>query len=108
MRTLLLDQGAQGSAVGHVDHMRPVCDLVAGCIGITVHSDGFHAEALQGDDDFLAEFAAAEEHDAGGGRGERGAEFHGEGFQKKLFATELTECTEENQGINLTEQDCMV
>ncbi|BBP05083.1 hypothetical protein TPL01_09670 [Sulfuriferula plumbiphila] len=72
--------------------------LVAGGVGVAVHSDGFHAQALQGDDDLLAEFTAAEEHDAGGGGGERSAEFHGMGFQKKFFATEVAEYTGENQG----------
>ncbi len=71
MRPFLLDQRAQRGAVGHVDDMRAMRHLMAGRIGVAVHRDDFDAQALQGDDDFLAEFAAAEQHDAGGG-GESG------------------------------------
>ncbi len=74
MRFLLFDQRAKCSAVRHVDHMRAMRDLVSGCVGIAIHRDGFHAEALQCDDDFLAQLAAAEQHDAGSGRSERRAD----------------------------------
>ena len=51
-------------------------DLVAGGVRVAIHGNRFHAQALQGDEDFLAEFAGAEQHHAQGGGGKRGAEFH--------------------------------
>ncbi|MEA3220435.1 MAG: hypothetical protein OZX49_01543 [Immundisolibacter sp.] len=71
-RPLALDQRPQRGAVGHVDHMRAVRHLLAGRVRIAVHRDGLHAQALQGDDDFLAELAGAQQHDAGGIGGKRG------------------------------------
>ena len=68
IRSFLFDQAFQRDRVAHGDHMGAMRDLVAGRVGVTVHGDGFHAQALQRDDDFLAEFAAAQKHDAGGGR----------------------------------------
>ncbi len=76
VRPLLLDQALQRGGVGHRDHVRAVRDLVARRVRVAVDGDGFHAQALQRDDDFLAEFAAAEQHDAGGGRGQRCADVH--------------------------------
>jgi hypothetical protein len=46
--------------------MRAVRDLVTGGVGIAIDRDRLHAQALQGDDDFFAEFAGAEQHDARG------------------------------------------
>ena len=60
--------------VGHRDDVRAVRDLMAGRVRVAVDGDGLDAESLQRDDHFLAELAAAEQHHAGGGRGERGAE----------------------------------
>ena len=68
---LLLDQPLQRGGIGHRDHVRAMRDLVARRVGVAVDGDRFHAQALQRDDDFLAEFAAAQQHDAGGG-GESG------------------------------------
>jgi hypothetical protein len=62
MRALLLDQRAQGGAVGHVDHVAAMRDLMTRRIRITVDRDHFHAEALQRDDHFLAQFARAQQH----------------------------------------------
>ena len=76
VRLFLLHQRAQGRAVGHVDDMGAVRHLMAGRIGVAIHRDDFHAQALQGDDHFLAQFAAAEQHDAGGGGAQWGADFH--------------------------------
>jgi len=59
-------------------------DLMTGRVGVTIHCDGFHAQALQRDDDFLAQLAAAEQHDAGCGRSERRAE--GERFHLSRHA----------------------
>jgi hypothetical protein len=47
--------------------MRAVRYLMARCICVTVYGDHFHAQALQGDDDFFAEFTTAQQHDFGGG-----------------------------------------
>jgi hypothetical protein len=52
-------------------------NLMAGSVFVTVDSDYFDPQALQGDDHFLAEFAGTEQHDAGGRGGERGADLHG-------------------------------
>ena len=76
MRFFLFDQRTQRLGVGHVDDVGAVRHLLAGGIGIAVDGDHFHAQALQRDDDFLAEFACAEQHDPGGGWRERRAEFH--------------------------------
>ncbi len=64
MRLLLLDERAQRDAVGHVDHVRAMRDLVARRVRVAVDGDHFDAEPLQRDDDFLAQFASAEQHDA--------------------------------------------
>ena len=77
MRTLLLDKARQRGPVGHRDDVRAVRDLVPRRVRIAIDGDRLDAEPLQRDDDFLAELAAAEQHDAGGGRGERGADVHG-------------------------------
>ena len=64
VRLFLFDQRAQCRAVRHVDDMGAMRDLMSRRIGVTIHRDGFHAEALQRDDDFLAQLAAAEQHDS--------------------------------------------
>ena len=66
----------QGGPVGHRNDVGTVGDLMARCVLIAVDGDHFDAEALQGDDHFLAEFAVAEKHDAQGAGGKRGANFH--------------------------------
>jgi hypothetical protein len=77
LRSFLLDQTAQRGAVGHVDHVRPMRDLLAGGIGVAIDGDHLDAEPLQRDDHFLAEFAGAEQHDAQGAGGQRGTNLHG-------------------------------
>lgn len=74
VRLLGLDQRAQRGRVGHVDHVRAMRDLVAGRVRVAIDGDHFDAEALQRDDDFLAEFAGAQQHDARGGGRERRTE----------------------------------
>ncbi len=76
MRALLLDQGAQGLGVGHVDDMGAVGDLLGGGVGVAVHRDGLHAQPLKLDDHFLAQLAGAQQHHPDGGRRQRGAEDH--------------------------------
>ena len=72
VRALLLDERAQRLGVGHVDDVGAVRDLLRRRVGVAVDDDGLDAEALQFDDDFLAELAAAEKHDAeSGGRKRR-------------------------------------
>ncbi len=58
MRALLENEIAHGFGVGHVDHVRAVSNLLARRIGVAVDGDRLDAEALQLDDDFLAELAA--------------------------------------------------
>ena len=81
MRAFLLDQRAQRGAVGHVDHVRAMRDLMTRRIRITVDGDHFDAQPLQRDDHFLAELAGAEQHDARGGfrkgRADPLADLHG-------------------------------
>ena len=77
MRLFLLDQLAQRGAVGHRNDVGAMGDLMAGGVCVAVDGDDFDAEPLQRDDDFLAEFAGAEQHDAQGGGGKRGADLHG-------------------------------
>ena len=71
-----LHQGPQRPAVGHVDDMGAVGHLLAGRVGVAVHRHHFHSQALQCDDDFLAELAGAQQHDAGGAGGKRCADTH--------------------------------
>jgi hypothetical protein len=73
----LLDQRAQRGAVGHVDHVRAMRDLLAGSIGVAIDGDHLDAESLQRDDHFLAELAGAQQHDAQGAGGQGGSDFHG-------------------------------
>ena len=77
VRPLLLDEPAQRCGIRHVDDVGAMRDLVARRVGVAVDGDRLHPEALERDDDFLAELPAAEQHDAGGGRGQRGADGHG-------------------------------
>ena len=51
-------------------------NLMAGSVFVAVYSNDLDAEALQRDDDLLAEFAGAQQHDAQRSRGKRGADFH--------------------------------
>ena len=74
IRFFTCDQGTQRGAVSHIDDMRTVRHLMPRCILVAVHRDNFHPQTLQGDDDFLAELAAAEQHDFGGGRRKRGTQ----------------------------------
>ena len=76
MWPLLLDQRPQRLAVRHVDDMGAMGHLMAGRVGIAIHRDNFHAQALQGDDHFLAQFAAAEQHDPSSRGAERSTDFH--------------------------------
>ena len=70
IRFFLLDERGERVAVGHVDHVEAVRDLVARRVRVAVDGDHFDAEALQRNDHFLAELAGTEQHDFGGGRGE--------------------------------------
>ena len=71
MRLFLLDQRTQLFTVCHVNDVRAVRHLMTGRVGVAIHRDGFHSETLQRDDDFLAQFTTAQQHDANGGRRER-------------------------------------
>ncbi len=78
-----LYQRAQSRAVGHVDDVRAMRDLLRGCVGVTIHRDDFDAKPLQLDDHFLAELARAQQHDLGG-RGRKGcADAHEEAPELK-------------------------
>jgi hypothetical protein len=44
-----------------------VGNLVPGRIRVSVHGDHLSPQALQGNDDFLAQFTAAQQHHASGG-----------------------------------------
>jgi len=69
LRFLRVDQSGEDIARGHVDGLRTVRHLVAGGAVVAVHRDDLHAQALQGDDDFLAQFSRAQHHDPCGGWG---------------------------------------
>ena len=69
-------RSASGSLIARVAGV--VRDLLAGGVVVAVDGDRLDAQALQRDQDFLAEFTAAQQHDAGGIRGAGGAQrFHG-------------------------------
>ena len=61
-----LDQGFELRGVAHQNGTRVVGHLLAGRVVVTVDGHGFHAQALQRDQHFFAQFAAAEQHDFGG------------------------------------------
>jgi hypothetical protein len=64
--------------------MTAVRHLHGGRVGIAVDGDHLDAEALQFDDDFLAEFPGAEEHGLGGSGRERGADAgHARSYEPK-------------------------
>ena len=65
------DDATEFVTVEHVDHVAAVGDLHPRGVGVAIHGDHFDAEALQFDDDFLAEFAGAEGHHPGGARRQR-------------------------------------
>ncbi len=81
LRALLLDQPTQRDAVGHRDHVRAMRDLMAGGVRVAVDRDDLDPQSLQRDDHFLAELAAAEQHDLGRGRGKRRADWNRAGLK---------------------------
>ena len=68
------DQGLELRRIAHGDGARMVGHLLAGGMVIAVDRNGLHAQALQGDQHFLAQLAAAQQHDFGGVGGEGGSE----------------------------------
>ncbi|OMP13167.1 hypothetical protein COLO4_02163 [Corchorus olitorius] len=74
VRLLALDHCAQGGTVEHVDDVAAVGDLHGRGIGVAIHGDDLDAQALQFDDDFLAQFAGAAEQHAGGAGGQGGTD----------------------------------
>jgi hypothetical protein len=83
---LPLDHRPQGLAVEHGNGVAAVCDLHRRGVVVAVDDNDLDAEALQFDDDFLAEFAAAAQQHAGGRGGERGADAGHTGFLLLPFA----------------------
>lgn len=78
MRPLLFDHRPQRGAVEHVDHVAAMRDLHGRRVGVAVDGNHLHAQALQFDDQLLAELAATTEQDTGGAGGQRGAySWHG-------------------------------
>ncbi len=77
VRTLGLDHRAQARAVEHREDVAAVRDLHRRRVRVAVAGDDLAAEALQFDGHLLAELAGTEQHDPGGGRGERSAEAGG-------------------------------
>ena len=76
MRPLPLHYRAQRLGVRHIDHMRAMRHLRRGCVGIAVDGDSLHPQALQFDNDFLAQFARAQKHHLHGGGRQRRAQPH--------------------------------
>ena len=68
MRLFQLDDGTQRGAIQHVDHVAAVRNLHGRGIGIAINGDHFNAQALQFDDDFFTQLAAATQQYAGRGR----------------------------------------
>ncbi len=90
VRLFRLDQRLELVRVAHGDGARVVGYLLAGCILIAVDGDGFHTQALQCNQHFLAQLAGAEQHHFGGRGGERRSEGgHGSGWDRK----ESRDCT---------------
>ena len=70
----MFHQFPQRGAIRHIDNMRAVRDLMTGRIGVAIHRNRFYTQPLQRDNDLLAEFAAAQQHDLCGGWTEWGAD----------------------------------
>ncbi len=62
MRAFLLHQFPQRPGIRHIDHVEAMRHLLPRRIGVAVHRNGLDAQALQLDDDFLAELAGAQQH----------------------------------------------
>jgi hypothetical protein len=56
----LFDQAFELRRVAHGDGARVVCHLVAGGVVVAVNGNGLHAQALQRDQYFFAQFASAQ------------------------------------------------
>jgi hypothetical protein len=61
-----LDQPAQRGRVAHGDGVRVVRHLLPRRVGVAVHGNRLHTQALQCNQHLLSQFAAAQQHDAGG------------------------------------------
>ena len=66
VRPFLVDDLAQGIRVRHGHHVGAVRHLLPRRVRVPVHGDDLHAQALQGDDDLLAQLSGAEQHHSGG------------------------------------------
>ena len=89
---LSLDQGLELRRVAHGDGARVVRHLLAGGVVVTIDRKGFHAQALQRNQHFLAQLARPQQHDFGGmGRqgGSKGG--HGGCFRKSGRKIEATD-----------------
>ena len=62
VRPFLVDDLAQGIRVRHGHHVGAVRHLLPRRVRVPVHGDDLHAQALQGDDDLLAQLSGAEQH----------------------------------------------
>ena len=82
VRALGFDQRLELGRVAHGDGARVVGHLLAGGVVVAVYRNGFHAQALQRDQHFLAQLPRAEQHDFGGVGRQGGSEGgHGQGLQ---------------------------
>ena len=72
-RTFLRDQRADRGRVQHVQHVRTMRHLHRRRVRVAVGGNDFHAQALQLDGHFLAQFPGSQQQDAGGGRGQWGS-----------------------------------
>ncbi|MNN15044.1 hypothetical protein D3C81_1281390 [compost metagenome] len=61
VRLLGADKRLECLRVEHIDNMRAMGHAHRRCILITIHSYGLYAKALSFDNDFLTQFAAAQE-----------------------------------------------
>jgi len=75
---LHLHERAQGGRVRHVDDVEAVREVVPRRVGVAVHGNHLHAQALEGDDDLFPELPGAQEHHFGRRLGEGGSDAHGD------------------------------
>ena len=73
IRLDVLNQRLELGGVAHGDGARVVRHLLARRVVIAIHRNRFHAQALQRNQDFFAQFAAAQQHDFGGMGRQRGS-----------------------------------
>ena len=76
MRPLLFHESPQGCCIGHVDDMGAVGKLLCRGARVAIHRDHLHAQSLQLNCHFLAEFTCPQKHHPRGSSAQRRSQHH--------------------------------